>query len=729
MKTKRRLYFPILLKVILLGIIVGATASGVSIAVSYANMISKAKDDLDVAATESLEYANGVFSGNTQEVSQKITSFQYIKNYVYTRYSSYEEVRQAEVKNYPSFSDYEQVFINYFGWYYPHGMIGSPEYLAFLPEFTNISDTLTVVSLYSEQTAYYAIVDPDDDSKLIYLLDSRHSKLKESGKYYHTPGSHYDLSTKDKVSNTKVEYVKKYTLNGKQTKYIDIQVINNVTGEYETIGYLFVDLDFSRVYAEYQPILRNEIIILLISGLAVILLYAALSYFMFIKSINKLNKAAIDISNQLKKEKNIKPHDIKVRSHDEMKNLSESFNVMEHQLVDYVEIIKADAKEKEKINAELDIASRIQLEALPLAKFDDSNASIRAYIKPAKEVGGDFYDYFYLDENRLAIIISDVSGKGIPAALFMMRSKALIKTAIHTHDNLVDAISWVNSELYRNNKESLFVTSFVGVIDFKKNTISYVNAGHEKPYIVSKDKIIKLEGESNFIIGGVDEFKYKEEKHAFNKGDYIFLFTDGLNESINNNKEEFSYSRVEKTLDNTRGEPLEEIIKVMNEKLDEFVGKEEQFDDVTMLVVKTQQGELDLSYDKKDYSIITDVVDKFEQNFAYLPSSTKASVGIIIDELLNNQISYEKREDLKIDAHFKLAKDGLEIKVSSNGEDYNPFTNHKEKYYDEYHPELKEGGFGLSIIKDLAKSHKYEYKKNKGPTITLVVETKEKDGE
>lgn len=726
MKTKRRLYFPILLKVILLGIIVSVAASAVSIAVSYSNMVKKAKNDLDVAATEALEYANGVFSGNTQAVYQKISSFQYIKNYVYTRYSNSEEVRQAEVKNYPSFTEYEKVFINYFGWYYPHGMIGSPEYLAFLPEFTNISDTLTVVSLYSEQVAYYAMIDPNEDSKLIYLLDSRHEKLKETSKYYHTPGSHYDLSIKDKVSNTKVEYVKKFTLNGKQTKYIDIQMLNNVTGEYETIGYLFVDLDFSKVYSEYKPILRNEIIILFISALAVILLYAVLSYFMFIRNINKLNKAAIDISNQLKKEKNIKPHDIAVKSHDEMKNLSESFNVMENQLVDYVEIIKADAKEKEKINAELDVASRIQLEALPLANFDDANASIRAYIKPAKEVGGDFYDYFYLDDNRLAVVISDVSGKGIPAALFMMRSKALIKTAIHTHNNLVDAIDWVNNELYRNNKESLFVTSFVGIIDFKKNTISYVNAGHEKPYIVSKDKIIKLEGESNFIIGGVEGFSYKEEKHKFNTGDFIFLFTDGLNESINKSEEEFSYSRVEKTLKETKELQLDGIISKMNANLDEFTGKTEQFDDVTMLIIKAKESSLHLSYDKKDYSIISDIVDHFEKEYNFLPNEIKAPAGIIIDELINNQISYEKREDLKIDVDFKYEKDELHIVISSNGENYNSFANHKEKYFDEFHPEIEEGGFGLSIIKDLAKSYSYKYVNNH-PTITVIIDGKSKE--
>ena len=304
-----------------------------------------------------------------------------------------------------------------------------------------------------------------------------------------------------------------------------------------------------------------------------------------------------------------------------------------------------------------------------------------------------------------------------------MKSKELIKSAIHANDNLVDAAKEVNTTLVNNNKEGLFVTSFLGIIDFSKNTITYVNAGHEKPYIVSNKKVTKLEGESNFVMGGEEDFVYKQETHSFKKGEFIFLFTDGLNESINSKEEEFSYERIEETLDSSKNLPLNKVIENMNESLNAFAGCEEQFDDVTMVIVKNRDDKLHLSYDKKEYDIITEIVDRFNEEFAHLPDETKASTGIIIDELVNNLISYEKREDLKIDIDFEVVKEDLLVVVSSNGADYNPFISHKEKYEKEFKPDMKEGGFGLSLIKDFAKSWDYRYENNHS-IITLSVPLK-----
>ena len=431
---------------------------------------------------------------------------------------------------------------------------------------------------------------------------------------------------------------------------------------------------------------------------------------MFVRNINKLNKAALDVSSQLKANKPLKTIDPNIKSHDEIKTLVDSFIYMQDQIVNYVDIIKKDAKDKEKINAELEIASKIQLEALPKAKFDDGETSIRTFIKPAKEVGGDFYDYFYLDDHRLAVLISDVSGKGIPASLFMMKGKELIKSAVQSYKDLVDAINSVNNMLTKNNNELLFITSFIGVIDFEKNEITYINAGHEKPYIVSNNKVIKLEGESNVVLGVEEDYKFKKESHKFNKGDYLLMFTDGLNESINKDEEEFGYQRIEETIKDTSNLDLEEVINKLNDNLNAFTGNKEQFDDITMVLIKNKEAKLDLHYEKKDYEIINDIIDKFNNSFSYLDENKRASIGIIIDELVNNLVSYEKREDLIIDIHFEYIKDELKLIITSNGDDYNPFKNHKEKFLDKFHSEIAPGGFGLIIVKDLTKSHKYSYK-------------------
>ena len=489
----------------------------------------------------------------------------------------------------------------------------------------------------------------------------------------------------------------------------------------QTLAYVFVQYDFSEVNADANSLMRTEIIALSIASVLMIVAYALGAHFLLIKNVDKLTKSATEFSNDLEEGKPLEKKDPCIKSHDEIRLLSDSFVTMEEGIIKYIEVIQKEAEEKERTNAELNVATSIQLSALPKREYDDKNVTIRAFIKSAKEVGGDFYDYFYLDDNRLAIVISDVSGKGIPAALFMMKSKELIKSALRSHDNLEDAVKEVNSMLVSNDKESLFVTSFLGVIDFAKNIITYVNAGHEKPYIVTPKEVIKLDGESNFVIGGEEDITYKQESHKFNKGEFIFLFTDGLNESINIEREEFSYKRIEQTLKENKELSLGKIIEVMNANLDAFVGEEEPFDDVTMLVVKNHDDSLHLSYDKKEYEIISDIVDRFNESFAYLPDECRASTGIIIDELVNNLVSYEKREDLKIDVDFKEEKEGLRIDISSNGENYNPFENHKEKYAEEFDPEMKEGGFGLSIIKDLAKSWDYHYKDKKS-IITIVVD-------
>ena len=479
-----------------------------------------------------------------------------------------------------------------------------------------------------------------------------------------------------------------------------------------TVAYVFLQYDFSEVENDANSLMTTEIITLSITSLLMIIAYAVFAHFLVNRNVNKLTKSATEFTDDLSSGKDLEKKDPNIRSHDEISVLSDSFIALEEGIINFVDVLQKETQEKERVNAELNVATNIQLSALPNNIYDDKNVTIRAFIKSAKEVGGDFYDYFYLDDHRLAIIISDVSGKGVPAALFMMKSKELIKSAIHMHDNLVDAAKEVNTKLVRNNKEGLFVTSFLGIIDFEKNIINFVNAGHEKPYIVSKNKVTKLDGTSNFVMGGEEDFVYAEESHPFKKGEFIFLFTDGLNESINDKQEEFSYERIVETLDQNKKQPLNRIIKAMTAKLEEFVGEEEQFDDVTMLVIKNRDDELHLTYDKKEYDIITDIVDAFEETFAYLSSEVRGSAGIIIDELVNNLVSYEAREDLVVEADFKIKKDDLVITISSNGADYNPFANHQEKYTEEFHPEMKEGGFGLSLIKNFAKSYKYQYKNN-----------------
>ena len=713
MKEKKRLRFPILLKVILLGMVTAFVASTVAIVVSYNNMINRSLKDMDDNANESMQYAYDYFDPNSATSSQATSAFKTIREYVLDTYSGTdivaETVRNAELKDFNSFEEYEKVFSAAFFNFYPYGMYMNEHYLTnFYNPYTTINQLLLYVSAYADQISYYAIKDPTNENRLIYVCDTRHNSYKQTGKFYHCPGSHYDITTSDYIYDIDKENIKGFHLDGEEHRFIEIR--DNESGIEEVIGYAFIDYETSRVYAKNRGTLNNEILVLSLASLAVILVYAILSYLMFVKNINKLNKAALDISSQLEQNKPIEAIHFNIRSHDEMKSLGDSFEVMEQQIINYVDIIKLDAREKEKINAELEVASKIQLDALPKAMFDNEQVSVRAFIKPAKEVGGDFYDYFNISDNEMAVIISDVSGKGIPASLFMMKSKELIKSKLLSGVDLSVAVKEANDTLFENNDESLFVTSFIGVIDFKNEEIRYVNAGHEKPYIISNNKVIKLDGASNFVLGGVGDMEYHEEKHKFHKGDIIFMFTDGLNESINDNEEEFTYERIESTLTNSIGHSLDEYLSAMRNELADFVGDKEAFDDVTMLIARFNSNSLSLSFDKKDPSIIEEAVDAFEKAFGYIDSERKSKVGIILDELLNNLISYEEREDLVIDVNYKVKDNNIYIEIICNGHDYDPFTNKKEKYLNDFSHDIEEGGFGVTLVETLSKSAKYSYK-------------------
>ena len=713
---KRRI--PILLKVILLGIVVSILTSGTALVVSHFNQKKQVEKNYLENINNTLDAVDEVFTNQDSSYTDTyVDAFDYSKNYIKKIYDDDPEKRQQGENE--SFEEYTQYYAELYPWLYPHdphfGFLTKEESTlkAAYYTITNLLNNFQMSSDTISVFAYYI----DDNNRMVFLADTRmDDSERKPNDYFHIPGTYYQLSASDIPSSEKHPLL---TLGGYQTRYTAIYSRDEVNPH--LIAYVSIQYSFEKVDQETVNILKNELLIMGLSSLVLIAIYTLFSYLLFVRNINKLSKASSDIRERLVNKKMKDVVDIEVKSHDEMRDLADSFNEMERAIINYVDIIHKEAKEKERTNAELNVASKIQLDSLPNRTFDDSQTSIRAYIKPAKEVGGDFYDYFYLDDHRLALIVADVSGKGIPASLFMMKGKELIKSAVQSYQNLVDAISSVNKILAKNNNELLFITSFIGVIDFKKNKINYVNAGHEKPYLVSNNKVLKLDGVSNVVLGVEENHVFIEESHEFKEGDYLLMFTDGLNESINKNNEEFGYARIEEALKDSSALPLDEVINRINTSFDSFTNSKDQFDDVTMLLVKSTSRELKLHYENNDYHIITDAVDQFNEKFSFLNEKTKASVGVILDEILNNYISYEKKEGLEINVEFSLVNGGLQLVLSNNGSDFNPFKNHKEKFVNKFDHEVEPGGFGLTLVKDLSKSYSYEYK-NGHPTITVVVE-------
>ena len=244
---------------------------------------------------------------------------------------------------------------------------------------------------------------------------------------------------------------------------------------------------------------------------------------------------------------------------------------------------------KNKIESELDVATKIQSDMLPkeFPPFPDrEEIDIFASMTPARQVGGDLYDFFFITEDKLCIVIGDASGKGVPAALFMAITKKLIKAEALKNIPLEKILYYVNNSLCRENGELLFVTAFVGILNVKTGKLEFANAGHNAPLICRNSHCEYLDLESNFILGITEDYKYKKQSLFLTKGDTLFLYTDGVTEAINKEEKQYSPERLKKVLEEIKNNSVNQIENKIKADINEFAAKNPQFDDLTMLVLK-----------------------------------------------------------------------------------------------------------------------------------------------
>lgn len=246
-------------------------------------------------------------------------------------------------------------------------------------------------------------------------------------------------------------------------------------------------------------------------------------------------------------------------------------------------------KENERIMSELNMAGGIQQSMLPheFPPYPDRDEfSIYAYMHPAKEVGGDFYDYFLIDDDHLCLVIADVSGKGIPAALFMMMSKIIVQTYATTGISPAEILSKANDTISDNNPVEMFVTVWIGILEISTGILKAANAGHEYPYVRKNGRFSMLKDKHGFIIGGMKDIFYNEYEVRMEPGDCIFVYTDGVPEAANASKEMFKTDRLLTALNKEPQASVEKILTNVNAAVHDFVKNAEQFDDLTMLCLE-----------------------------------------------------------------------------------------------------------------------------------------------
>lgn len=280
----------------------------------------------------------------------------------------------------------------------------------------------------------------------------------------------------------------------------------------------------------------------------------------------------------------------KEASADEVGGLARAFNKMTEDLNVYVKNLKETTVAKERIESELSIARQIQSSMLPriFPPFPHKkDFDLLAFMEPAKEVGGDFFDFFLVGEDKLVIIISDVSGKGVPAALYMVITKTLLKTEGLRETAPDKILSNVNNILYPDNEASMFATVFCAVLDINSGALDFANAGHNRPLLCAGSKTFEfIETSSGVPVGAAENFAFRAQRIQLSPGDIIFFYTDGVTEAMNEKGKLFSEASLQKTLNDLREESAEKILSKTKEEIDAFVGDTPQFDDMTMIVLK-----------------------------------------------------------------------------------------------------------------------------------------------
>ena len=355
-------------------------------------------------------------------------------------------------------------------------------------------------------------------------------------------------------------------------------------------GYVMADISMNEVMNTRQTFLIT--LVALLAAVAVVFLIAFLMILRrkVIRPIDQLTQATgafIQNNEEELAEGTATVNVPEIRTGDEVEVLADSFRKMEEDMISYIRSFMEITAEKERIGAELNVATQIQADMLPriFPAFPERREfDIYATMDPAKEVGGDFYDFFLVDDDHLAVVIADVSGKGVPAALFMVIAKTLIKNHAQNRDTPGAVFTQTNEQLCEGNDAGLFVTAWMGVLEISTGQFVYVNAGHNPPLLKRAGGQFEwLKSRPGFVLAGMEGIRYRENTLQLEPGDELYLYTDGVTEATNSSQELFGEERLQAALNEEPDLPVHKLLPKIKGCIDAFVGEAEQFDDITML--------------------------------------------------------------------------------------------------------------------------------------------------
>ena len=413
---------------------------------------------------------------------------------------------------------------------------------------------------------------------------------------------------------------------------------------------------------------------------------------------------------------------VDVRSSREFSCLSDDINSTVSTLKRYI------AEAAARIDKELEYAKQIQLSALPTNFPKDEDYGIYAQMIAAKEVGGDFYDFYKLNDNTVAFLAADVSGKGIPAAMFMMTAKTIIKDLAESGMAVNDIFTKANEKLCENNESGMFVTAWMGILDLKTGNLTFANAGHNPPLIKRANGSFEyLKTRAGFVLAGMEGVRYRVGELTLNHGDRVFLYTDGVPEATNGDNQLYGEDRLLTFMNQNADTDAVSLLPRLKANIDEFVGDAPQFDDITMLMFDYKLQEGDTHMTEKTFpakiEALSDVLGFVDQNLeaCECPMKTQMAICVAIEEVFVNVANYaygDGEGDMTLGIGFDEASRDITFRMTDKGVPFDPLK--KPDPDITLSAEDREiGGLGIFITKKTMDSVTYAYENGEN-ILTMI---------
>jgi sigma-B regulation protein RsbU (phosphoserine phosphatase) len=410
------------------------------------------------------------------------------------------------------------------------------------------------------------------------------------------------------------------------------------------------------------------------------------------------------------------------KSKDEVAQLTTAFGVMQEELRNYIRNLEETTTAKEKIESELKVAQEIQLGMLPRGFKTPENWELFATLDPAKAVGGDLYDFFYLDDQHLCVAIGDVAGKGVPASLFMMVTRTLLRAKATSGQNLASLMTSINEELCKENPNQMFVTFFVGIVDLNSGIMEFCNAGHNYPYIISKcGSVNQLKIRTGLPLGIFADTKYEVSNYRFRPFEIMVMTTDGITDALNNSNDFFGEANLAAFLSTLAQRDTRSITELLIAEVKRFSTGTEQADDITILSLQYKDSsKTNSDYMNRDHLTLINKVDELERIVTKLetlaetwkiPARAVMEINLALEELFTNVVfyAYSDKKIHTIEVDFFLAEPSVvQLRFEDDGEPFNLLEKYASDTTDLPVEERPIGGLGIHLVRQLMTKVEYQ---------------------